>query len=186
MQVADWQLATQVVRDNAWVVAVLNVVASWPPGNLEWVRGATKAAELMSRTDLAPHKVRFAHEAPGCADLLSAIAAYRAAALADRHRTRRNAMNALAEWRTLVERPERAAFAAAVVAATAAPTLTLMRGWIWMPSPTAPGVTTAPRSALPETRNTIRSERPARIQSPTSASAPGSRRIRLPMSHATN
>ena len=56
VQVADWQLATQVVRDNAWVVAVLNVVASWPPGNLEWVRGATKAAELMSRTDLAPRE----------------------------------------------------------------------------------------------------------------------------------
>ena len=50
-------------------------------------------------------------------DLLAAIAAYRAAAPADRHRTRRNALGALAEWRTLVERPERAAFAAAVARA---------------------------------------------------------------------
>ena len=50
-------------------------------------------------------------------DLLAAIAAYRAAAPADRHRTRRNALSALAEWRTLIERPERAAFAAAVARA---------------------------------------------------------------------
>ena len=48
------------------------------------------------------------------ADLLSAIAAYRAAAPQHRHRTRRNALSALAEWRTLIERPERAAFERAV------------------------------------------------------------------------
>jgi len=47
-------------------------------------------------------------------DLLTAISDYRAAAPADRHRTRRNALGALAEWRTLVERPERAAFERAV------------------------------------------------------------------------
>ena len=51
------------------------------------------------------------------ADLLTAIADYRAAAPQHRHRTRRNALAMLGEWRTLIERPERAAFAAAVARA---------------------------------------------------------------------
>jgi len=47
-------------------------------------------------------------------DLLAAIEEWRHASGRDRHRTRRNALGALAEWRTLVERPERAAFERAV------------------------------------------------------------------------
>ena len=50
-------------------------------------------------------------------DLLAAIEEWRHASGRDRHRTRRNALSALAEWRTLIERPERAAFAAAVARA---------------------------------------------------------------------
>lgn len=51
------------------------------------------------------------------ADLLTAIADYRAAAPQHRHRTRRNALAMLGEWRTLIERPERAAFQRAVAVA---------------------------------------------------------------------